>query len=289
MERYEYKTYYPNSNLYPSHQGGGFQYSPQPSGRPSALIWAFVLGLISSIPQAIWGIVLAFGITAAFGFLGDLLNIGGLGSIGALIGILILVISSLMLILWILTFNGSNGARITLLILLWIDLIPKMITMVFTIPAILELVEAILLMNNNVKMYCLSRPRPAYAENRYAQNDRRIGEYSGREYNPNYSPSHLPVSNAMLIVERGAIAGKEFSLAPSGHHIIGRAGNIRVPTSDRKASRTHAQINFENGKYVIYDLTSTNHTYVNSQMVQRKVLENGDFIKIGNTYFIFKK
>lgn len=53
-------------------------------------------------------------------------------------------------------------------------------------------------------------------------------------------------------------------------------------------SRQHAKIRLdENGQFVIHDLASTNHTYVNGEEVYRHVLANDDRIKMGETYFAF--
>ena len=92
----------------------------------------------------------------------------------------------------------------------------------------------------------------------------------------------------VLIVEHGLNKGQSYKLAPNSTNVIGRAGNIQLPASDRTASREHARIRDENGKFVLYDLGSTNKTLVNNQRVDRKVLIDGDIIKIGQTVFRFQ-
>ncbi len=55
-------------------------------------------------------------------------------------------------------------------------------------------------------------------------------------------------------------------------------------------SRSHANIHNENGEYFIEDTNSTNHTYVNGQMINSNVkvkLTSGDKIKLANEEFTF--
>jgi len=92
----------------------------------------------------------------------------------------------------------------------------------------------------------------------------------------------------VLIVERGTNKGQSYKLAPNSITVIGRAGNIQLPVTDKSASREHARIRDENGKFVLYDLGSMNKTYINSQKVDRKVLMDGDVIRTGQTTFRFQ-
>jgi hypothetical protein len=92
----------------------------------------------------------------------------------------------------------------------------------------------------------------------------------------------------VLIVEHGSNKGQSYKLAPNSTNVIGRAGNIQLPINDRSASREHARIRDENGKFVIYDLGSTNKTVIGGQKIDRKVLMNGDVIKTGQTVFRFQ-
>jgi len=75
---------------------------------------------------------------------------------------------------------------------------------------------------------------------------------------------------------------------------IGRAPDNEVVLSDDAVSIYHAHVILEvNEKkkniqqYVIEDLESTNHTFVNNQEVKRYVLKNGDIIRVGNTRIKF--
>jgi hypothetical protein len=91
----------------------------------------------------------------------------------------------------------------------------------------------------------------------------------------------------VLIAEEGALRGTTSVL---GHqdYVLGRSGDIVLPAGDLKISREHAKIRFENGAFVIYDMGSTNHTRVNGERVDRKLLQTGDRIGIGETVFRFE-
>jgi hypothetical protein len=68
---------------------------------------------------------------------------------------------------------------------------------------------------------------------------------------------------------------------------IGRDPRNDLVPQDPKVSRLHAQIRREAGGYVIYDLNSTNGTYVNGQRVSRCLLRGGDEIRVGQTLLVF--
>lgn len=52
-------------------------------------------------------------------------------------------------------------------------------------------------------------------------------------------------------------------------------------------SRFHAEIIYENDKYVLYDKDSTSGTYVNGRRIDRCVLNSGDLISLANIYIMF--
>jgi len=62
---------------------------------------------------------------------------------------------------------------------------------------------------------------------------------------------------------------------------IGRGEKNRLVLDDEFASREHAEVRFDGGKYVLRDLASTNGTRVNGELVPEKELAEGDRITIG--------
>lgn len=105
--------------------------------------------------------------------------------------------------------------------------------------------------------------------------------------------------HSTLTIERGTSVGKDFTLT-SEESYIGRwdADNGIFPDVDldahdpeAKVSRRHARIIYQNGKYSIEDLGSTNGTYVNRgrRLIPGtpNMLNDGDEIIVGKTFLRF--
>lgn len=70
---------------------------------------------------------------------------------------------------------------------------------------------------------------------------------------------------------------------------IGRAPENSIPIDDNEASRFHCSIKPDAGGYVVFDLNSTNGTFVNGiQVSGSQVLQSGDVVKVGGTEFTFE-
>lgn len=71
---------------------------------------------------------------------------------------------------------------------------------------------------------------------------------------------------------------------------IGRDPRSDVPMpGDAQVSKLHAEIRREGPYFVIYDLNSTNGTFVNGKRVNRQVLKDGDEIRLGRTRLTFQR
>ncbi len=69
---------------------------------------------------------------------------------------------------------------------------------------------------------------------------------------------------------------------------IGREAGCDLVIPESQVSRVHAEIRYQGGKYVLYDL-STNGTWVNGRRMSRAhVLSRGDSIKVGEQVFEFE-
>lgn len=65
----------------------------------------------------------------------------------------------------------------------------------------------------------------------------------------------------------------------------GRDNDIVLTDPEKGVSRTHAELRFENGRYIIVDLQSQNGTWVNGQRVERAEVPHGAEIAIGDYRF----
>ena len=80
------------------------------------------------------------------------------------------------------------------------------------------------------------------------------------------------------------VTGESFECAVSPQGLsIGRASDNDLALDDRLVSRYHARIALENDQLVLYDLNSTNGSYVNGARVDRCALQIGDHIQLGST------
>ena len=68
---------------------------------------------------------------------------------------------------------------------------------------------------------------------------------------------------------------------------IGRQLDNDIVFNEEFVSRFHAEIRFEEGKYVLYDNESTSGTFVNSQKIDRCVLNSGDLISLASIQIMF--
>ena len=65
--------------------------------------------------------------------------------------------------------------------------------------------------------------------------------------------------------------------------------NDLILDEDNSSSAEHAKIRVEGGRFVLYDLGSSNGTLINERLIQKQTLEDGDEITIGRTRFMFKE
>ena len=68
---------------------------------------------------------------------------------------------------------------------------------------------------------------------------------------------------------------------------LGRQLDNDVVFQEESVSRNHAEICYENGKYILHDLLSTSGTFVNSRRIECCVLNSGDLVSLANIQFMF--
>jgi hypothetical protein len=99
----------------------------------------------------------------------------------------------------------------------------------------------------------------------------------------------LLMDKPVLAVTRGARRGEVLSLSVDSAISIGRARANDVVLDDTSVSSQHCRVRPEQGRFVLYDLKSTNGTMVNGRRVDRHPLEEGDVIQVGETNLQFRR
>jgi hypothetical protein len=94
--------------------------------------------------------------------------------------------------------------------------------------------------------------------------------------------------NPLLAITKGPGTGQLFPLHLESATSLGRAKANDIVLSDVAVSSQHCRIRPEEGRFVLHDLRSTNGTFVNERRVSRYALNEGDTIKIGETFLQFK-
>lgn len=110
---------------------------------------------------------------------------------------------------------------------------------------------------------------------------------------PRPDPTRLvdrkPPVTGWLVVRSGPRAGKQLGLSTSVRNTIGRDGTrCDLIVDDPAASAEHARVQWEHGQFVLYDLASSNGTWVNNRRVQRQPLLDNDVVRVGDTKMVFK-
>lgn len=97
-----------------------------------------------------------------------------------------------------------------------------------------------------------------------------------------------PMPPAWLTLYRPA-RGNPMSLSNPVIH-IGRHLTNDVVVNDKRVSRHHAEIRYEHGQFVLYDLGSTNGVGINGVMTHQPVpLKNNDIVTVGSHEFVFQR
>ncbi len=85
------------------------------------------------------------------------------------------------------------------------------------------------------------------------------------------------------------VRGKPVQLMKAVIH-IGRHLTNDIVVNDKRVSRHHAEIRYEHGQFVLYDLGSTNGVGINGVLTRQPVpLKNNDIISVGSHDYVFQR
>ncbi|MBD3337039.1 MAG: FHA domain-containing protein [Candidatus Eisenbacteria bacterium] len=92
---------------------------------------------------------------------------------------------------------------------------------------------------------------------------------------------------AWLVATKGPAVGTIHTIR-SEKATLGAASDSDVRIDEPHVSDQHASMRFQNGGFALTDLDSTNGTFVNGKKIAKKVLADGDQIKLGSSEWVFK-
>jgi len=114
------------------------------------------------------------------------------------------------------------------------------------------------------------------------------GQAGAMPYAPHVAPPAQMPQAVLRLRRRGGQAGAEQVYRLDREVIqIGRHVSNDIVVNDRRVSRHHAQVRYENGRFVIYDLGSLNGIGINRTTVRQHTLRDGDLVSVGSYDFIF--
>jgi Nif-specific regulatory protein len=85
----------------------------------------------------------------------------------------------------------------------------------------------------------------------------------------------------------GSRAGEHFVLDRDQATRLGRGDDCQILVPDPLCSRVHAEVVYDDGRWVIRDAESRNGTYVNGQKTEEAVLGEGHNVRLGSVEFEF--
>jgi len=103
------------------------------------------------------------------------------------------------------------------------------------------------------------------------------------------SPTMVLTLKPLLHVTRGPDSGRLFEVSLASAVSVGRSGGNDIALHDAAVSGQHCRIRpSQSGGFELFDLQSTNGTWVNERRVARHALAPGDTIKVGETVMQFR-
>lgn len=101
------------------------------------------------------------------------------------------------------------------------------------------------------------------------------------------SEKRKPPVVGWFVAMTGDQKGEDFKVR-EGKNIIGSTMEAQIVLQDSTVSGQHASLRYEEGKFYLTDLDSSNSSYVNDKKIAREELKDNDVIRFGDVTLKFK-
>jgi hypothetical protein len=101
------------------------------------------------------------------------------------------------------------------------------------------------------------------------------------------SEKRKPPVVGWFVAMTGEQKGEDFKVR-EGKNIIGSVPGAQILVNDSTISGQHASLRYEEGKFFLTDLDSSNGSYVNDKKIAREELHDNDMIRFGDITLKFK-
>jgi hypothetical protein len=102
------------------------------------------------------------------------------------------------------------------------------------------------------------------------------------------SEKRKPPVVGWFVAMSGDQKGEDFRLH-DGKNSVGSGPDAQITFKDSTVSGQHASIRYEDGKFMLTDLDSSNGTYLNDRKIVREELKDNDMIRFGEVVVKFKR
>jgi hypothetical protein len=102
------------------------------------------------------------------------------------------------------------------------------------------------------------------------------------------SEKRKPPVVGWFVAMSGDQKGEDFRLH-DGKNSVGSGADSQIALKDSTVSSQHASVRYEDGKFFVTDLDSSNGTFLNDRKIVREELKDNDMIRFGEIIVKFKR
>jgi Inner membrane component of T3SS, cytoplasmic domain len=101
------------------------------------------------------------------------------------------------------------------------------------------------------------------------------------------SEKHKPPVVGWFVALSGDQKGEDFRVR-DGKNVVGSGSEAQILLRDTTVSAQHASIRYEESKFFLTDLDSSNGTFLNDRRIAREQIKDNDVIRFGDVTMKFK-